>query len=87
MNSVEFDVLNFQTTLLYKENKLGNKEFRQIDLRVSGMSDLHKWFDGSLVKIYWKNDEGMYQMNGKEPDIIIQKKAGVSIPEMFVVFL
>ena len=29
----------------------------------------------------------MYQTNGKEPDIIIQKKAGVSIPEMFVVFL
>ena len=51
------------------------------------MSDLHKWFDGSLVKIYWKNDEGMYQTNGKEPDIIIQKKAGVSIPEMVVVFL
>lgn len=28
MNSAEFDVLNFQATLLNKVNKWGNKEFR-----------------------------------------------------------
>ena len=30
--------------------------FRKIDFRTSGMSDLYKWFNGTLVKMYWKND-------------------------------
>ena len=40
MNSAEFDVLNFQSKLLYKVNKWGKMVLPRIDFRARRMSDL-----------------------------------------------